>query len=346
MTLTKTKPRRTPADERKRHGQHHHHSQHYLKTYWPYLPIAAIITLGLAANTWLGSAHRSVLGYATDMSVSSLLSDTNAQRQANGEDTLNLNGQLNNAAQAKANDMAARDYWSHNTPDGKTPWTFIVAAGYSYQTAGENLAYGFDTAADTLTGWMNSPEHRANILNTTYRDVGFGIANIADYQNSGPETLVVAMYASPAAAAAPISSPAATAPAAQPHNQPAATQPAAAPSTQHDGAKDSQPATTPVATTAPAVDGAKDTAPVTIAEPEQHIARIQLLAANTSWSVLLVALIGLVALGAVLLRHTLAWHKVLVRGERFALHHPVIDMLAVAAVAVSVVLSHTAGLIK
>jgi hypothetical protein len=71
--------------------------------------------------------------------------------------------------------MAARDYWSHNTPDGQTPWSFITAAGYNYQTAGENLAYGFSTASDTVTGWMNSTEHRANILNGKFKELGVGV---------------------------------------------------------------------------------------------------------------------------------------------------------------------------
>src|SRR5438105_1975635 len=151
MTLTKQKPRRPSTTSRKRTGQHHRHSQHYAKAYWPYLPIVAVLALGIALNSWLGHMNHSVLGYATDMSTQSLLDDTNAQRSGNSETTLHLNAQLDQAAQAKANDMSTRDYWSHNTPDGQTPWTFITATGYSYQTAGENLAYGFSTAADTIT---------------------------------------------------------------------------------------------------------------------------------------------------------------------------------------------------
>jgi len=174
MTLTKTKPRRPTQEHKKRSGLHHHRSHDYVKTYWPYLPVLTILVAGILANSWLGHANRNVLGYATDMSIESLLTDTNQERASNGEVALGLDKQLGDAAQAKANDMAARDYWSHDTPDGKTPWTFIIKAGYNYQAAGENLAYGFTSASDTITGWMNSPEHRANILNASYRDVGFG----------------------------------------------------------------------------------------------------------------------------------------------------------------------------
>jgi uncharacterized protein YkwD len=197
MTLTKRKPiRRTQADQ-KRSGSHHHVGHHYLKTYWPYLPIITTLLVGFTANGWISSQHRSVLGYATDLSANALLTDTNSQRTTQNESPLTLNGQLDSAAQSKANDMAARNYWSHDTPDGKTPWSFIVATGYNFQAAGENLAYGFTSAQSVITGWMNSLEHRANMLNSQYQNVGFGIANIPNYQNNGPETLVVALYATP-----------------------------------------------------------------------------------------------------------------------------------------------------
>jgi hypothetical protein len=131
------------------------------------------------------------------MSIGNLLSATNQARLSNGVGSLSNNAKLNNAAQAKANDMATRNYWSHNTPEGNPPWVFITNAGYSYSRAGENLAYGFATSADTVDGWMNSPAHRENVLNAGYSEVGFGIVNAPNYNNSGNETLVVAMYAAP-----------------------------------------------------------------------------------------------------------------------------------------------------
>src|SRR5665647_1564760 len=159
MTLTKTPPKRPSISHRKRAGQHHKQNHSYVKAYWPYLPIIAILTFGMFASTWFSTANRDVMGYATEMSVQNLLNETNSQRVANSLGSLAINAQLDQAAQTKANDMAARDYWSHNTPDGQTPWTFVTAAGYSYQTVGENLAYGFATSADTVTGWMNSAPH-------------------------------------------------------------------------------------------------------------------------------------------------------------------------------------------
>lgn len=300
MTLTKTKPRRATKADQQRTGHHHHHGHHYLKTYWPYLPIIAIISVGFATNGWLSAMHKSVLGYATDMSISTLLSDTNGQRTNHGQSVLSLNAELDKAAQAKADDMAARDYWSHITPDGKTPWSFVTASGYNYQTAGENLAYGFSTASSVITGWMNSPEHRANLLGSSYRDVGFGIANIPNYQHDGPETLVVAMYASPATGAA-----------------------AALGLSTHTS----------------------DTPSLT-AGSSQHVARIQLANGSSAWGIMLVCLLGLAGFAVVVPRHSFAWRKVLVCGERFIIKHPFLDIVGVSLVVVSIVLSRTAGIIR
>ena len=168
----------------------------YLKLLPALLIFAASILVRSAPSVASITKPSSVLGYATSISVGDLLAGTNSQRSANGVASLALNTKLINAAQAKANDMVARDYWSHTTPDGQQPWVFITQAGYSYRAAGENLAYGFATSSDTITGWMNSPPHKENLLKTTFNDVGFGIANSANYVGTGQQTVVVAMYGS------------------------------------------------------------------------------------------------------------------------------------------------------
>ena len=346
MTLTKSKPQRPTLDHKRRTGRHHHHSPHYLKTYWPYIPIIMILATGIVLNSWLANAHRSVLGYATDMSIISLWADTNQQRLANGFGNLQLNTQLNIAAQSKANDMAARDYWSHNTPDGKTPWSFISNAGYNYQTAGENLAYGFDTASDTLAGWMNSPEHKANILNSSYKDVGFGIINIPDYQNGGPETLVVAMYASPAAAVA--ASPVEKAGPIMPVNkqQPSA-QAIPTPAPQPIA---SVPATVKPASPVSSPRQAVASAPVHQAlapEPKaKQITRYQLVSNTDALNYAALGTIAVCSLSLILLRHSMAWHRRLIRGERFVLRHPLLDILAAGIICLSLLLGNIAGIVR
>ncbi|HWT55801.1 MAG TPA: CAP domain-containing protein [Candidatus Microsaccharimonas sp.] len=355
--MTLVAPLKPPAHHKKNTGRHHRHSKTYHKPYWPYLPIVGIVIAGILLSnvSWL-PGHGSVLGYATDMSIQELLDDTNQQRIGNGEAALGLNSLLDNAAQSKANDMAARDYWSHNTPDGQTPWTFITAAGYNYQLAGENLAYGFDTAADTLTGWMNSPEHRANILNGGYTEVGFGYINIANYQGTGPETLVVAMYASPASTPAPAAAAPPPAPSTPAPTQTATQQSSGGSAASGSGGADTQPTQASDPTPTPNSNPANSTDIVVpsntqlknVQEPEQqHVSRTQLLTAGKApWSGLAVALIGTGAIALFLLRHGIAWHKVIKRGEQLILHHPLLDMLFVALAVLAVVLSHSAGVIR
>lgn len=306
--------------------------------------MVAIVIAGILLNSWIGSINKNVLGYATDMSISTLLSGTNNQRVANGLGALALNSMLDNAAQAKAQDMMTHDYWSHVSPTGVTPWYWITHAGYSYQTAGENLAYGFASASDTITGWMNSPEHRANILNTTYTQVGFGIINAPNYQGTGPETIVVAMYAEPYITATP--APAAQHPAAtsKTSTAPAATQSTPVAKVEGPTAADTQTATpenTAQATNTTTTK--KDTTPVA----SREVSRVQVLSStNVAWSQFAVSMLASIALLLFLLRHSFAWHKVLVKGERFVLHHPLLDIAFVAIATLGYILLQTSGTIR
>jgi hypothetical protein len=348
MTLQQTKKRPTAAHHKKRTGHHHKRNPHYLKPYWPYIPVIAVLSVGILLNSWLVNAHRSVLGYATDMSVPSLLSGTNQQRISNGETNLQENSQLDQAAQAKANDMATRDYWSHNTPDGQAPWTFITAAGYSYQTAGENLAYGFTTASDTITGWMNSPGHRANLLNASFTEVGFGVVNIANYQSSGPQTLIVAMYAAPYAVA-PSAGPASTP--TPPTSTPAATN--TSPAVNSGSSSDTSsgaPTTSKSDTLTPATNQPISVSAEVLAHPSpepapKSLARIQLVSRSQA-SVLGASALIILVLLAFLFRHFKAWHRVLVKGEAFVLHHPGLDAAGAAVLVVCLLLVQSSGLIR
>lgn len=198
MVLVAKPKRSTAIQHKKRSGQHHRHSKHYVKPYWPYLPLMVIAGVGIIINnTWSDNMH-GVLGASTNISATQLLLDTNIQRSTLKEAPLLLNNQLTKAAQVKANDMATKNFWSHNTPNGRTPWSFINATGYQFAAAGENLAYGFTSSNAVMNGWMNSTEHRINILNNVFTQVGFGIAQSSNFQNHGPETIVVAEYAEPA----------------------------------------------------------------------------------------------------------------------------------------------------
>ncbi len=165
--------------------------------YWPYLPLL-IVTFGLFSVLFLSNMRATqVLGSSEGIGNDSLLTATNDIRHAQRRTTLAANSALNRAAQSKANDMVARNYWSHTTPDGKQPWSFIDRTGYTYQVVGENLAYGFSSSDEVIRGWLNSPSHRENLLSSDYSEVGFGIADSDNFNRSGPETVVVAVYAKP-----------------------------------------------------------------------------------------------------------------------------------------------------
>jgi uncharacterized protein YkwD len=108
--------------------------------------------------------------------VQDILVLTNAERSNAGLGSLTLHPLLNQAAQAHAQDMADNSYFSHTGLSGSTAGTRITATGYVWQTYGENIAMGYRSANAVMTGWMNSPGHRANILKTNFLDIGIGYA--------------------------------------------------------------------------------------------------------------------------------------------------------------------------
>lgn len=135
-----------------------------------------LLTAKVFSFSALQFAENTVPAYASEITQSSVLELTNTSRAQEGLSSLQYNETLQRAAQAKADDMAARKYFSHTTPDGKTPWTFFEAAGYAYQSAGENLAVHFADVEPLQDAWMNSPGHRANIMSPKYTEMGVGIA--------------------------------------------------------------------------------------------------------------------------------------------------------------------------
>jgi len=120
---------------------------------------------------------------------------TNEEREAQNLEALKISPILNKAAEMKAADMATHGYFAHTSPEGKTPWYWLLQAGYKYQYAGENLAINFSDSKDVTAAWMASPTHRANIVKANYTEVGTGIAS-GIYK--GQEAVFVAqVYANP-----------------------------------------------------------------------------------------------------------------------------------------------------
>ena len=98
----------------------------------------------------------------------------NEIRAQNGLSPLSENWQLSRVARYKSQDMADRNYFSHTSPTYGSPFQMMQQFGITYRTAGENIANGYSTAQAVVNAWMNSPGHRANILNASYTQIGVG----------------------------------------------------------------------------------------------------------------------------------------------------------------------------
>jgi hypothetical protein len=129
--------------------------------------------------------------FFADITKTALINLINQDRKKLGLSTLNENQKLEEAASLKAKDILEKDYFSHWSPDGISPWYWLEKVGYNYQSAGENLAIGFLDSKEVYEAWMNSPSHRANILNPNYQEIGISVLK-GDFQ--GNEVFVVVQY--------------------------------------------------------------------------------------------------------------------------------------------------------
>lgn len=112
---------------------------------------------------------------AVDPVTAKVFELTNQFRAQNGVALLQLNEQLSVAAKTYAEKMETLGFLNHNSPDGSTPGDRIAASGYNnVMTWGENIAMGYATPEDVMTAWINSPGHKANLLNADFKDIGIG----------------------------------------------------------------------------------------------------------------------------------------------------------------------------
>lgn len=102
------------------------------------------------------------------------------KRQFAAAPPLSWNPQLGEAALAHSRDMAARRYLSHRARDGSQPADRATRAGYAWQRVGENLAFGQNTPAEAMAGWLDSPGHCANIMNPAFTEMGAAYAVAAE----------------------------------------------------------------------------------------------------------------------------------------------------------------------
>lgn len=143
----------------------------------------------------LDSTPYHILGFTSSITTAEVVTSTNSERTRAGLPPLVYSEKLADAARRKAANMLEEDYWSHNSPSGKTPWVWFKAAGYGYLYAGENLAKDFGSTDRMVAAWMASPTHRDNIVNSKYKEIG--IAVVPGTLQGKDTMLVVQLFGAP-----------------------------------------------------------------------------------------------------------------------------------------------------
>lgn len=128
------------------------------------------------------------------LSPNEILISTNEYRSQMNKDKLNLNNNLVNAAQKKAEDMSQMHYFGDISPDGVTAWNYITNSGYIYAIAGEDIALTNKHTTDILNAWKTSSPHKDNLLNNNFSDVGIGIAKIDGIKSYKNASVVVMFF--------------------------------------------------------------------------------------------------------------------------------------------------------
>lgn len=161
----------------------------------------ALVALKLALTGFLYSVYPTQAYYA-ELTASKILELTNASRTAAQLPALRSNAALTKAADEKAANMLRAGYFEHTRSDGKRFWQWIRDAGYDYTTAGENLAMDFTTAESAHAALMASPSHRANLLKSSYTDIGLSV--MRGTLNGKETILLVEMFGAPLPEAIPV----------------------------------------------------------------------------------------------------------------------------------------------
>lgn len=134
---------------------------------------------------------------AENLSAEKIIYWTNFYRGQNNLQPLTQNSLLTKASQKKVNDMFEKQYFEHNSPIGISPADLVTSVGYKFRVTGENLALGdFKDEKDLVDAWMNSPGHRANILNIDYAEIGVA-SDLQNYQDWGITWISVQEFGKP-----------------------------------------------------------------------------------------------------------------------------------------------------
>ena len=133
--------------------------------------LMGLLALGACGDDPIGPEMARV----SDPAVQAFVEEVNAYRGTVGCEPLTWRSDVAAVAQGHSEDMVARDYFDHRTPEGLSPFDRLHEAGISFSRAAENIAYGYPTASAVLAGWLGSPGHKANLDNCALTDHGVGL---------------------------------------------------------------------------------------------------------------------------------------------------------------------------
>lgn len=123
-----------------------------------------------------GGLRAKIESINANLTAKGVVEQTNQHRLQFGKMALKENAYLNQMALLKVQDMFANQYFEHISPTGKGPADLAKQTGYAYISVGENLALGnYKDDAELVEAWMNSPGHRANILNGKFTEIGVAV---------------------------------------------------------------------------------------------------------------------------------------------------------------------------
>lgn len=152
----------------------------------PHLFAACAFALSILAGT-AEASNRCTMPDNVSALVNEIAAGVNANRRANGQAPLAYNRQLAEAATAHACDMSVNGFFGHNSSNGANVGARVQRAGYRHCLVAENLAWGYPSSQQIISGWMNSPGHRSNMLHPRAQEFGVAVTNGA----KGPNWVLV-----------------------------------------------------------------------------------------------------------------------------------------------------------
>lgn len=159
-------------------------------------PIVSLPNLQSNVKPVISNTGNEITAEVSRLSISGILNETNEERINKQLPKLSINAQLNKAAESKLQDMFTQQYFQHVSPSGVSVSDLIRKAGYEYIVVGENLALGnFGGDPQVVLAWMNSPGHKANILDPRFQEIGIAVGK--GLYNGKEQWIAVQQFAKP-----------------------------------------------------------------------------------------------------------------------------------------------------